>query len=179
MGLAKMDLEVDEQNLGSSETYRGSRLSSLGIFLEDLWQVRDAMRNGRPLGDAPRPLEQLRNSSHFTFRRRNEILPPKSEAHSLMSTENGAMKVGVFGNFRIEGSSLRATSRLLGWRITATDQTTGLQHDFYIREGRIYHVQFHSSPPWNHSTEFTVGGREKRIMDSEQRAILQAVADWS
>jgi hypothetical protein len=149
----------------SSELYRKSRLSGLRIFLEDLWRVRDAMRNGRP------PLEQLRTSKG--------VIPPKSEAQSLVSTEKGGMKVGAFGNFKIEGSSLRVSSRLLDWRVTATDQTTGLEHDFFVREGRIYHIQFYSSPPWNHSTQFTVGGRVKRIMGSEKRAILQAVAEWS
>jgi len=89
------------------------------------------------------------------------------------------MKIGIFGNFKIEGSSLPASSRLLDWRITATDQTTGLEHHFFLREGQIYHVQFHSSPPWSHSTQFTVGGRVKRIMHSERRAILQAVLAWS
>jgi hypothetical protein len=156
-----------------------SRLSSLGTFLESLWGVRDAMRDGRQLSDAPETLEQLRTSSHGAFGRLHELLPPKSEAQSWMSTEKGAMKVGLFGDFKIEGSSLRATSRSLGWRITAIDQTSGLEHEFYVREGVIYHVQFQSSPPWNHSTQFTVGGRVKRIMDSEKRAILRAVAGWS
>jgi len=160
MGLAKMNLEAEEQGSESGETYQRTRLGSWGTFLGTLRRVL--------LRVSPGSLERLRGA-----------FPPKPEKHSWIPTEKRAMKVGVFGHFKVEGSSSRASSRLLDWRITATDQTTSLEHDFFIRDGQIYHVQFHSSPPWNHSTKFTVGVRVKRIMDSEKRAILQAIVGWS
>jgi hypothetical protein len=72
---------------------------------------------------------------------------PKTEAQSLISKDDRAVKIGVFGNFKIEGSSVGTSSRVLAWRATVTDETTGLRHEFYIRGGKIYHVQFYSSPP--------------------------------
>jgi hypothetical protein len=92
-------------------------------------------------------------------------------AAQLISTEKPSHKIAVFEDFRIE-----VTGVLTGWRITSTDQATGIQHEFYVHDGEIHHVNLQSSPPWNHYTQFVIGRRVKRIMDSEKRAILQAVS---
>jgi hypothetical protein len=92
----------------------------------------------------------------------------------LSSVNNVSLKVGVFGDFKIA-----ATSMSTGWRVTTTDQNTCLQHEFFVDDGQIYHVQFQKSPPWSHETPFVVGGRVKRILSSEKRAVLQAVVGWS
>jgi len=96
----------------------------------------------------------------------------------LRPVKNAALQVGIFGDFKIAATSM-PTGTGLGWRITTTNQNTGLQHDFFVDDGRIYHVQFQSSPPWSHQTSFVVGSRVKRIMASEKQAILQAVGGWS
>jgi hypothetical protein len=92
----------------------------------------------------------------------------------LGSVKNASLKVGVFGDFKIA-----ATAMSTGWRITTTDHNTGLQHEFFVDNGEIYHVQFQKSPPWSHETPFIVGVRVRRILSSERRAVLQAVAGWS
>jgi hypothetical protein len=88
------------------------------------------------------------------------------------------MQVGVFGDFKIAGTSM-PTATGLGWRITTTDQNTGLKHEFFVNQDQIYHVQSHSSPPWSHESPFVVGRRVKRILAAEKLAIQQAVAGWS
>lgn len=90
-----------------------------------------------------------------------------------------ALMVGVFGNFKIEATAVKSGSRILGWRITSNNQTTMLQHEFYVSARQIHHVQFQTSPPWNHSSQFVVGSKVKRILESEKRAILRAVSDFS
>jgi hypothetical protein len=97
----------------------------------------------------------------------------------LISTEKKTLMIRVFGDFKIEATAVLNGSRILGWRITSNDQTTSLQHDFYVSEGQIHHVQFQSSPPWNQSSQFVVGGKVKRIMESEKRAILRAISDFN
>jgi hypothetical protein len=97
----------------------------------------------------------------------------------MVSTEKKALLIGVVGNFEIEASSLSSGSRILGWRITSSDLTTGLRHEFYVSEGQIHHVQFQSSPPWDHASQFVVGGKVKRIMESERAAILRAVSEFT
>ena len=98
----------------------------------------------------------------------------ENEAVRLSSVKSASLNVGVFGDFKIV-----ATGMLTGWRITTTDQHTGLQHEFFVYDGQIYHVQFQKSPQWSHETPFVVGGRVKRIMAAEKLAIQQAVAGWS
>lgn len=98
----------------------------------------------------------------------------ENEAVRLSSVKSASLNVGVFGDFKIA-----ATGMLTGWRITTTDQHTGLQHEFFVYDGQIYHVQFQKSPQWSHETPFVVGGRVKRIMASEKQAIQQAVGGWS
>lgn len=90
-----------------------------------------------------------------------------------------AAKISVFGNFKIEVVGVSKGTTLLGYRVTTHDQTTGLQHDFYVHEGEIRHVQFQSSPPWSYSTPFVVGNVVKRIMDSERRAIMDAIREFA
>jgi hypothetical protein len=98
----------------------------------------------------------------------------ENEAMQLRSVNKVSLKVGVFGDFRIA-----ATRMSTGWRITTTDQNTGLQHEFFVDDGQIYHVQFQKSPPWSHETPFVVGSRVKRILSSEKLAVLNAVVGWS
>jgi hypothetical protein len=88
------------------------------------------------------------------------------------------MQVGVFGDFKIAGTSM-PTVKGLGWRITTTNQNTGLQHDFFVNDDEICHVQFQSPPPWSHQSPFVVGSRVRRIMAAERQAIQRAVAGWS
>jgi hypothetical protein len=173
-----------EQGPHQRATDRRGRLNSLGIFLEALWCVGDAVRKGRPLSDASKILERLkaplnRHSSGIA----NTGYPalefiPGVEVPRLIPTEKASM-LRVLGNFTIEATSVLNGSRILGWRITSKDETTCLQHEFYVSEGRIHHVQFQSSPPWNHSSQFVVGAEVRRIMESEKRAILRAISDFN
>jgi hypothetical protein len=75
-----------------------------------------------------------------------------------------------FGKFVVESTDLST-----GWRVTTTDPTTGVQHNFYVHDGQIHHIDFHAPAPWNHSTPFVVRKRVKRITDSEVRAIRRAI----
>jgi hypothetical protein len=77
--------------------------------------------------------------------------------------------VSVIGTYRIE---TRGTAT--GWRVTSIDQSTGAAHEFFVHDGAIYHVSL-----WNNSSQFVVGARVKKIMDSERHAILEAVGDSS
>jgi hypothetical protein len=162
-----------------------TRIDRWQILLEAIWRIREAMRTGRPLVDGHETLELLK-----TFRKRTLVRASVSDsldtlsllerwrARRLMSVKKATPKVGVFGDFKIAATGM-PTGTGLGWRITTTDQNTGLQHECFVNHGQIYHVQFQSSPPSSHQTPFVVGGRVKRIMASEKRAILQAVVGWS
>jgi hypothetical protein len=145
MSAARRFFPVEEALHAGAPTIR-DRLGSLGLFLETLWQVQDAMRQGRPL--ASEILEKLK-----------------------------ASMIGVFGNFKVEATPVRSGWRLLGWRVTTHDRTTSLQHHFYVHEGHIHHLQFQSSPPWDHSSHFVVGTKVKRLAEDEKRAILQIISD--
>jgi hypothetical protein len=99
-------------------------------------------------------------SSPLSVEREAALLPPKKPSRSYF-----------YGKFVVEATNLSS-----GWRITTIDPTTGVQHNFYVREGQIHHINFHASPPWNHSTPFVVGSRVRRITDSEVRAIRRAIS---
>jgi hypothetical protein len=155
------------------------------MFLETLWCVGNAVRKGRPLSDASEILERPkaplnRHSSGVTSTGYPKIkFFSREEVPRVVSTEKKTSMIGRFENFTIEGTSVLNGSRILGWRITSNDQTTSLRHEFYVSEGRIHHVQFQSSPPWNHSSQFVVGRKVRRIMESEKRAILRAISDFN
>jgi hypothetical protein len=182
---AARTLLLTEQDLQPRTKDMRDRFNSLGIFLEALWRVRDAMQKGRPLNDASEILERLKvslkgdSSGVSNTGHPNPKFFAGAEVPRVVSTEKKASMIGVFGNFKIEATPVLSGSRILGWRITSNDQTTSLRHEFYVSEGRIHHVQFQSPPPWDHSSQFVVGGKVKRIMESERRAILQAVVGWS
>jgi hypothetical protein len=161
------------------------RFSILGMFLEALWCVGDAARKGRLLSDASEILERLKapfnrhSSSVANAGYPNIKFFAREEVSRVVSTEKKASTIGGVENFKIEATPMLSGSRILGWRITSDDQTTGLRHEFYVSEGRIHHVQFQASPPWNHSSQFVVGSKVRRIMESEKRAILRAVSDFN
>jgi hypothetical protein len=73
--------------------------------------------------------------------------------------------------FRVEATRIHKSD----WRVTTTHRDTGLQHEYYIHQGQIYHVQFLSAPPWTHTSEFVVGTKVRRIAASERRAVLAAI----
>jgi hypothetical protein len=145
----KFSARGTKEPLAGATTVR-DRLKSLGSLLEALWYVRDAMRKGRPLNDTSEILERLR-----------------------------ASMAGVCGNFKVEATAVYNGSRLQGWRVTSHDRTTSLQHEFYVHEGLIRHVQFQSSPPWNHSSRYIVGGKVKQMLETEKRAILHTISSSS
>jgi hypothetical protein len=93
----------------------------------------------------------------------------------LSPADGNALKVRFFQDFRIEGTSLGDGSC---WRVTTIHETVGVKHEFFVHSGQIYHVQFHTPAPWSHLTRFVVGHRVKRILASEKKAILAAVAGW-
>jgi hypothetical protein len=142
------------------------------------------MRKGRPLSDASAILERIKaslkrdNSSVSNTGSPNLEFFAGAEVSRLIYTEKKTSMISVFDNFKIEATAVLNGSRIVGWRITSNDQATSLQHEFYVSERQIHHVQFHSSPPWNHSSQFVVGGKVKRIMESEKRAILRAISDF-
>jgi hypothetical protein len=103
------------------------------------------------------------------------MIATEQETLQLLSTDSKAQNEGFFGDFKVEGTKLGAGSR---WRITIIGQTAGTKHEFFVQEGEIYHVQFHTPAPWNHLTQFVIGCRVKRILDSEKRAIFDAIAGW-
>jgi hypothetical protein len=79
--------------------------------------------------------------------------------------------VETLEEFRVEATSIHSSD----WRVTTTHRGTGLRHEYYVRQGQIYHVQFMSSPPWTHSSQFIVGTKVRRIADSEKHAVLAAI----
>jgi hypothetical protein len=180
MSAARTLPPAEEQDPRSDARGARGRLKNLGKSPKPLWRIRDAMRNAKPLSDASPTFNQLkaflkkRTLSVSISDVLNKRSSPEREAARLISTENQSHKVGVFGGFTVE-----VTGKLTGWRVTTTDQATGIQHEFYVHDGEIHHVSLPSSPPWNHSTQFVVGCRVKRIMDSEKRAILHAVSGVS
>lgn len=147
MSAARTFLPAEEQGRRSGEAVMMAGVRRLGLFFKALWLAHDAMHPGRPLSDAS-GIELLKGSM-----------------------------IGMSGNFKIEATAVPTGTQIPGWRITTHDQTTNLEHEFYVREGQIRHVQFQSSPPWDHSSQFVVGGKVNRISEAEKRAILQTISD--
>jgi hypothetical protein len=161
------------------------RFISLGMFHEALWCVGDAVRKGGPLSDESEILERLKAPSNrqssgvANTGYPNIKFSAREEVPRVASIEKKTSMIGTFGNFTIEATSVLNGLLIRGWRITSKDETTCLQHEFYVSEGRIHHVQFQSSPPWSHSSQFVVGAKVRRIMESEKRAILRAISDFN
>jgi hypothetical protein len=88
-------------------------------------------------------------------------------------------KIRDFGELTIKGTSFSNGSRLVGWRVTAVDQSTGYGHEYWVQDGRMFHVQLATSPPWTHRTPFVIGDPVKRVEPSAKAAVLQAVEEWS
>jgi hypothetical protein len=177
MSAARTFAPAEEQDPRSDARSVRDRLKNLGKSPKPLWRSRDAMGSAKPLSDASHTFNQLkaflkkRTLSVSISGALNKPSVSEREAARLISTEKPSHKIGIFGGFTVE-----VTGKLTGWRVTTTDQATGIQHEFYVHDGEIHLVSLPSSPPWNHSTQFVVGCRVKRIMDSEKRAILQAVS---
>jgi hypothetical protein len=127
---------------------------------------------GQALGsNATGVRDRLKN---FWERSREPLAPqdaqsPGGASNGSSSIASGSVTISAFGGFKIEARTLST-----GWRVSSTDQATGIQHEFYIHDGAIYHVSL-----WNQSAQFVVGCRVKRIRESEKRAILQAVSELS
>jgi hypothetical protein len=97
----------------------------------------------------------------------------------LISTASSSVKSGNYGDFEITATMVRGSMGKPGWRLTTIDRHSGLQHEFFVQDGRIHLVQFRSSPPWDHSTGFIIGGQVRRISHAERQAIVQALAGRS
>jgi hypothetical protein len=88
-------------------------------------------------------------------------------ASAPMAEEKRSTTIAMFEDFRIE-----ARAALSGWRIASIDRETGIQHDFYVQQGEIYHLSL-----WKHTDQFMVGRPVNQIRDSEKQAILQVVSE--
>ena len=124
--------------------------------------TRDSSRQVGTILDA---LRQLRGSASTTLAAKK---PPAREVAPLRY--HSPTRVFFFGKFVVQSTDLS-----IGWRVTTSDTTTGVQHNFYVHKGRIHHIHLHASAPSNHSTPFVVGRRVKQITDSELRAIRRAI----
>jgi hypothetical protein len=98
------------------------------------------------------------------------ILPPDEKRTS---------NFGIFGGFRIRGTSFAIDSRVVGWRITILKQDGDLPYECWVRHGQIYSVEFETAPPWDHQSRFVIGGPAKDIDTAMGASILNAVLQWS
>jgi len=135
----------DKQGLDSGTTATRDSSKQVGTILDALRHFRGAASTTLP-----------------------EKKPPAREVAPLRY--HSPTRVFFFGKFVVESTDLS-----MGWRVTTTDTTTGVQHNFYVHKGRIHHIHLHASAPSNHSTPFVVGRRVKQITDSELRAIRRAI----
>jgi hypothetical protein len=114
-----------------------------------------------------------------TSRDEREERRPVREASTTFEDEKSSTSVAAFAEFKVEATSVPSEHRREDWRVTTTHLGTGLQHEYYIHDGQIHHVQFLSAPPWSHASRYIVGTRVKRIADSERRAVLDTVQQLS
>jgi hypothetical protein len=92
--------------------------------------------------------------------------------------ERRTRRLSFSADLKIEGTHVNIGSGQSGWRITTTDTAAGQELEYWVHGGRIFHVQFSISPPWNHQTPFVIGRQVRHIEASRKQAILQAVKDW-
>jgi hypothetical protein len=92
--------------------------------------------------------------------------------------EKSAKKTVIFVDFKVEGTVFLDGSKLIGWRITATDQTNNHENEYWVHHGQICLVDFRTSKPWTHKTPFIVARPVTRIRAAERQAILLAIARW-
>jgi hypothetical protein len=92
--------------------------------------------------------------------------------------EKDPHRIVNFVDFKVEGTGFFNGSRLIGWRITATDQISGHENEYWVHERTICLVDFKASRPWTHQTPFIVGRKITRIRAAEKKAIIQAIAQW-
>jgi hypothetical protein len=160
--------KVQEQRFDASGV--GDRLKLLGKPPKPLGRVRDTLRSAKPLRDASHTFDQLMAflKKKTLSRVFNKLSASARDTARLQ--EKPSHRIAVFGEFTVE-----VTGRLTGWRVTTTNQATGIQHEFYVHDDVIHHVMLPLSAEWNNSTQFVVGCRVRQIMDSEKWAILQGV----
>lgn len=162
---------TSQQNGDTADTDLWNRL---GGFLEAAWRFSKSMRSGKPLDGT----SVLVDAPDFPWQR--DALPrPARDVPRLTETKSEFTNVVAVAEFQIEATSMPSSATLPDWRVTTTHHPTGMQHEYYVHEGRIHHVQFQAPPPWDHSTWFIVGMRVKRIMAAEKRAISLALAHIS
>jgi hypothetical protein len=106
---------------------------------------------------------------------RNRVSVPEREGEQSRPAQERVPQIVCLGDYTIAATWMSAGTGV-GWRITTTDRSTSVQHEFFLNRGLVYHVQFQSSRPWSHHTPFVLGSRVKRIIPSEKEAILQCVA---
>src|ERR1700753_1202974 len=109
--------------------------------------------------------EQSPRSGGRSVKDRLRNLWEKSSESPAASTERQSLTIAVFDGYKIEA---KGTNK--GWRVRSKKLSTGIQHEFFVHQGEIFHISL-----WNHPIQFVVGCRVKRIMESERQAILQAV----
>jgi hypothetical protein len=87
-------------------------------------------------------------------------------------------KIREIGEWTLTGTSFRKGDRIEGWRVTAVNRATHQTLEYWVRTGRIFHVQS-SSGLRNHYAQFVIGHPVKRVDPSLKATILDTVEIWS
>src|ERR1700761_2509259 len=57
-----------------------------------------------------------------------------------------------------EGFLVETSEDSTGWRVTTTNQSNGIRHEYYVCRGTLYHAS-----EWNASSGFVIGSQVSRI----------------
>ncbi len=87
-------------------------------------------------------------------------------------------KIREIGDWTLTGTSFRKGNRIDGWRVTSVNGVTHQTLEYWVQNGRIFHVQS-ADGLRNHYAQFVIGHPVKRQDPSLKATILDTVEIWS
>jgi hypothetical protein len=81
------------------------------------------------------------------------------------------------GEWTLMGTGFRKGG-IDGWRVTAVNRATHQTLEYWVQNGRLFHVQS-AAGLRNHDAQFVIGHPVKRVDPSVKAAVLDVVEVWS
>jgi hypothetical protein len=101
-----------------------------------------------------------------------------SKAVYLALEEIRQTKTREIGEWTLAGTGIRNGDRIDGWRVTSVNRTTHQILEYWVQNGRLFHVQS-TAEHHNHQAQFVIGHPVNRVDPSLKAAILDTVGIWS
>jgi hypothetical protein len=107
-----------------------------------------------------------------------ELPPSGCEAVHLLLEEIRYAKTRESGEWTLMGTGFRKGDGIDGWRVTGVNRATHQTLEYWVQNGRLFHVQSGAGPQ-DHYAQFVIGQPVKRVDPSVKAVILDTVEIWS